>query len=220
MGVAQDEDARLALTRAAHVVAGAGLADAFGHVSIRSGDALLITAPAPLGFQQPTDASLVSLGVDELPPGVPKEAWIHLAIARSDPSAGAICRAQPRAVARAVAAGRDIRPLDGHGAMLGPLVPVYADSRLVRDLPSGDAVSAALGDAPAVILRGNGAVTRGINLASAVARMWLLERSAELVLAAPADAQSLREDEQRWWRERDVELLPRMYDFLVRTHGD
>jgi HCOMODA/2-hydroxy-3-carboxy-muconic semialdehyde decarboxylase len=226
------DEARSQLVRAARIVAAAGLADAFGHVTVRAHDALLITAPVPLAFQSADDVTALHLDAADLPVGVPKEAWIHVAIASAASSAKsgaksgadsdtvAIVRAQPRAVARAVAAGRRIRALDGQGALLGPEVPFYDDSRLVRDAAAGAAVARTLGDAPAVILRGNGAVTRGPDLASAVARMWLLERSAELSLAAPADAPALPDEEQAWWRERSAELLPRMYDFLVRTHGN
>lgn len=214
------EDARSRLAHAARTVANAGLTEAFGHITLRDAQSLLITAPLPLAFQRPEDSSALPLDAAELPPGIPKEAWIHLAIAGEDHATGAICRAQPRAVAKAIAAGKPIRALDGHGALLGPVVPVYDDSRLVRDANAGAAVSRALGDAPAVVLRGNGAVTRGPDLASAVARMWLLERSAELALAAPPDAPSLPADEQEWWRERGDELLPRMFDFLARSHED
>jgi HCOMODA/2-hydroxy-3-carboxy-muconic semialdehyde decarboxylase len=212
------DEAQTQLLQAARIVAGCGLADAFGHVSARVGTALLITAPVPLAFQSSADLTAIPLDTATLPPSVPKEAWIHLAIARADASTVAICRAQPRAVARAVAARRSIRPLDGHGALLGPLVPVFDDSRLVRDAAAGVSVAEALADAPAVILRGNGAVTRGPDLASAVARMWLLERSADLALAADPEDAGLPDDEQAWWRERDAELLPRIYDYLARVY--
>lgn len=214
------DDARAGLIEASHVVAGSGLADAFGHVSIRARESLLLTAPVPLAFQRPDDLTLVALDSTSLPAGVPKEAWIHLAVARADAATGAICRAQPRAVARAIAAQLRIRPLDGQGALLGPFVPVYDDSRLVRDEPTGATVAGVMADSPAVILRGNGAVTRGRDLAGAVARMWLLERSAELALAADPDAPDLPSEEQAWWRERDAELLPRIYDYLIRTYAD
>ncbi|MDT0183966.1 class II aldolase/adducin family protein [Microbacterium sp. ARD31] len=215
-----DADARTELVRAARVVAGAGLSDAFGHVSVRRGSSLLITAPIPLAFQTPADVVTLSLDADDLPAGVPKEAWIHIAIARADSHVGAICRAQPRNVARATTAGRSIRPLDGQGALLGPTVATYDDSRLVRDAAAAETVAHLMGDAPAIVLRGNGAVTRGHDLGAAVARMWLLDRSADLSLHAPTSAAPLAEGEQDWWRERDAELLPRIYDFLVRSHGD
>lgn len=208
------------LVQAARIIAAAGLSDAFGHVTVRAQGALLITAPVPLAFQQPDELTLLPLDAAELPVGVPKEAWIHVAIASADAGTGAVCRAQPRAVAKAIAAGRQIRALDGQGAFLGPIVPVHEDSRLVRDAASGQVVAETMGSAPAIILRGNGAVTRGSDLASAVVRMWLLERSAELALAAPADSATLPQSEQEWWRERSEELLPRMYDFLARTHRD
>jgi HCOMODA/2-hydroxy-3-carboxy-muconic semialdehyde decarboxylase len=213
-------EATVKLLEAARVIAGAGLADAFGHVSVRVGDSLLITGPTPLAFQRPDDLSLIPIDAATLPSAAPKEAWIHLAIAQADEDTRAICRAQPRSVAGASASQRNFRPLDGQGAMLGSQVPVYDDSRLVRDGSAGAAVAELLGDSPAIILRGNGAITRGPDLASAVARMWLLERSAQLLLAVGAEVTGLPDDEQAWWRERDAELLPRIYDYLVRIYAE
>lgn len=212
-----DTEARTELVRAGAVVAGAGLADAFGHVSVRTDRGMLITGPTPLDRQSVSSCVEIDLDTDELPTGVPKEAWIHLGIARADEQTSAICRAQPRNVAKAIAAGRTIKALDGHGALLGTEVPVHHDSRLVRDAEQGIRVAEDLGDSPAIVLRGNGAVTTGATVAAAVARMWLLDRSAELALAAP-DGAVLSEEEQQWWRGIGDELLPRIYRYLLQNH--
>ena len=101
-----------------------------------------------------------------MPTGVPREAWIHLAIARRRPDVGAICRAQP-----ATATAAPILALHGQGAFLGPRVPVFSDAILVRDQARGEALAEKLGQAPALLLRGNGAVTVGADIGEAVARM-------------------------------------------------
>jgi HCOMODA/2-hydroxy-3-carboxy-muconic semialdehyde decarboxylase len=46
--------------------------------------------------------------------------------------------------------------------------------------------------------------------------MWLLERTAELLLRACAAGQPNDIDpaEQTWWNERADELLPRIYAYL------
>lgn len=211
------------LIRAAHIVAGEQLSDAFGHISIRAApDELSITPPVPLGALS-DDAKLATLSVTSsaLPPGSPREAWIHQAIAAERPEVGAIVRAQPPMVAALVASGQPLRPLHGHGAFLGDPVPVHNDSRLIRDPDSAREVARTLGSGSAIIFRGNGAVTAAPTLEQAVALMWVLERSAELNLRAHSAGGSpvvLSTEEQHWWAERGDELLPRIYRYLESEH--
>lgn len=206
------------LRAAARAVAAWGLSDAFGHVSVRTGETeALITPPLPLGAIS-DDTALVPLPLDlaaPLPDAAPKEAWLHVALMQ-DPGTGAVCRAQPPGVAAVAALGIPFPVLAGHGAMLGP-VAVHDDSRLVRDAATAAQVASALGDSRAVVLRGNGAVTRGPDLASAVAAMWVLERSADLALRALAAGtpHELPDDQIAWWRDRAVELLPRIAAHLI-----
>ncbi len=204
------------LLAAARALAAAGLVTAFGHVATRAGEGRLrITPPRPLGTLGPGDVPQeVALGADELPSGVPREAWIHEAVLRRRPDVGALCRAQPAAATAAAAAGLAIRPLHGQGAFLGRVVPVLDDARLVRTRAQGEALAAALGDAPALLLRGNGAVTVGATAGEAVARMWVLEASAELNLRAGAGARGLGEEELRAWEAVAPEILGRIWTWL------
>ena len=175
--------------RAGRVLAAHALVDAFGHVSARlpQQGQVLITPPVPLGTLG-DDSPLLELRLDTttLPDGVPKEAWIHWAILRSRPDVSAVCRAQPPHVVAAAGAGVRIRALHGQGAFLGAVVPVHDDARLVRDRRTGEAVARALALSPAVVLRGNGAVTVGHSVGEAVARMYVLEASARINLGAAA----------------------------------
>jgi HCOMODA/2-hydroxy-3-carboxy-muconic semialdehyde decarboxylase len=213
-----DDDVPAHLRQAAHAVARAGLSDAFGHLSVRTAArSALVTPPLPLGELTDRDALLeLDLDADELPAAAPREAWLHLAVLRARPQMGAICRAQPPAVAAWAALQRPLPVLNGHAALLGD-VATRPDSRLVRDLESAQSAAAELGDGAALILRGNGALTAGVDLASAVAAMWLLERTADLALRALAAGavHELPPDEQEWWRGRSAELLPRIYRYLV-----
>ena len=199
-------------------LARAGLVDAFGHVSARDGDAARMTPPRPLGRLDGPDAlDTVALDVAELPAGVPKEAWIHLGIYARRPDVGAICRAQPAAVAAVAASGRPLVALHGQGAFVGSPVVVHDDARLVRSAAQGRDVAATLGASPAVILRGNGAVTVGSTPGEAAARMYVLERSAEINLrcADTATRRPLRADELRAWEQVQVEILGRLWAYLA-----
>ncbi|WP_375386049.1 class II aldolase/adducin family protein [uncultured Microbacterium sp.] len=218
-----DDDVTLALLDAARVIAANGLSDAFGHVSTRiSETALAITPVTPLGLIRPGFTPVeIRLDATELPPRAPKEAWIHVALMRDRPDIGAVCRAQPPSVAAVSALNRDLVALSGHGAVLGPIA-TYAASWLVRDAARAIEVETAIATYDAVILRGNGAVTCGTDLPHAVARMWLLERLADLSLQAwsAGDPVALPEPEREWWFAQAGELLPRIYDYLVKAEGD
>lgn len=196
-----------------------GLVTAFGHVSVREEgqDSFLITPPKPLGSLEPDEALLeVSLAEDKLPEGVPGEAWIHWAIYKSRPDVGGICRAQPPISTAVTSAGMPIRPLHGQGAFLGEEVPVYDDARLIRGREAGEALAGDLGDAGGIIMRGNGAVTVGKSVGAAVARMWVLEVSAEINRTAETAGtpRALNEEEFSYWESVSEEILERIWFYL------
>jgi len=195
-----------------------GLVTAFGHVSCRTpGGRLLITPPRPLGVLTPA-LNFTELEVDahDLPRGVPREAWIHLAIARSRPDVGAICRAQPPVTTALASAGVTIVPLHGQGSYVGAQVAVFDDAVLVRDEARAVELGRALGESSALILRGNGAVTVGANIGEAVARMWVLEASARMnsIAAAAGTPTALSEAEQATWQGTASEILGRIWAYL------
>ena len=203
------------LVAAGHALHRAGLVTAFGHVSSRvAGDRLLITPSLALGRLTPqSEWTELTLDANELPVGVPREAWIHVAIGRRRPDVRAICRAQPSTATALASAGVPIVALHGQGALLGPQVPVFGDAVLVRDEKRAEALADRLGDAPALLLRGNGAVAVGADVGEAVARMWVLEASARMnsVAAAAGTPTPLSDDEQAAWRNVAAEILGRIW---------
>lgn len=202
---------------AAHALAAAGLATAFGHASYREGDSFFITPPKPLSSLAGDETlSRVSLEADELPAGVPGEAWVHWAIYRHRPDVAGICRAQPPTTTSLASAGVPILPLHGQGAFLGREVPVFGDARLVRDLVTGEALAQSLGDAGALVMRGNGAVAVGANVGLAAARMWVLEASAEMNQRASAAGtpHPISEEEFLYWESVSEEVLGRIWSYL------
>ena len=196
----------------------AGLVTAFGHVSFRDGqDGFRITPPKPLGSLGPDEPLLeVSLAEGELPEGVPGEAWIHWAIYKSRPDVRGICRAQPPISTAVTSAGVPIRPLHGQGAFLGEEVPVYDDARLIRGREAGEALAEDLDNAGGIVMRGNGAVTVGTSVEAAAARMWVLERSAEMnqMAASAGTPRPLGEEEFAYWESVSEEILERIWSYL------
>jgi ribulose-5-phosphate 4-epimerase/fuculose-1-phosphate aldolase len=199
------------LVEAAHALAALGLVTAFGHVSARLGNGVLITPAADLADVD--EASLVEIPYDatSLPPGAPAEGWLHLSLYRQRPDVAAIARAQPPA---AFAVVEELRPVHGQACWLGRTVPVHDDARLLRRPDLADAAAKCLPDGEALILRGNGAVTVATEPGIAVARMWLLEINCAL-----QRNKELTEEEIDSWRAVQDELLPRLWRHLLRKAG-
>ncbi|MFV0459603.1 MAG: class II aldolase/adducin family protein [Actinomycetales bacterium] len=198
-----------------HALSRTGLVTAFGHLSGRAGEnRVLITPPMALGRLTPDSAwTALDLDAHDLPRDVPKEAWIHVAVARRRPDVGGICRAQPPVATALASAGVPILPLHGQGAYLGPTVPVFDDATLVRDEDRAVDLAQVLGDAPAVLMRGNGAVTVGSTVGEAVARMWVLEASARMnsIAAAAGRPTPISAAEQAAWQQVASEILGRIW---------
>ncbi|HEY1916487.1 MAG TPA: class II aldolase/adducin family protein [Streptosporangiaceae bacterium] len=147
------------VAEAARVLARLGLVTAYGHVSARSGDSMLITLAADLGTVEESDIVTVPLAASALPPGAPAEAWVHLALYRVRADAGAIARAQPPSAFAVAAATTSMAPLHGQAAWLGECVPVHDDARLLRSADLAGAAVSRLPAGEALLLRGNGAIT-------------------------------------------------------------
>jgi HCOMODA/2-hydroxy-3-carboxy-muconic semialdehyde decarboxylase len=205
-----------AVVEAARVLAALGLVDAFGHVSARVGDALLVTPPTALDRVAGSDLLTVPLDAVDLPPGAPPETWLHLAVYRARPDVAAVARAQPEATLAVGVSRTELLPLHGQAAWLGRRVPVHPVPRLLRTAELATAAAATLGEADAMVLRGNGGVTTGTDPGSAVARMHLLATACR-VHAAAHDPVPLDDDDITAWRAAAPPLLARLWLHLART---
>jgi len=221
---ARSESAQLAadIADAGRVLGALGLVTAFGHVSARLGDQLLITPAAELATIRASDLVSVPLEARTLPPRAPAEAWIHLRIYTARPEVSAVARAQPPDAFAAAAVTAALWPLHGQASWLGRVVPVHDDARLLRSPDLADAAVAALGGSEALLLRGNGAVTTGASPGLAVARMWLLAAACRVWLTATAAGpiRPLTDAEFDSWRAVQSELLPRLWRHLRRTAAE
>ena len=204
------------ITDAARVLAALDLVTAYGHVSARAGDHLLITPAALLGGIRDTDLIRVPLDATALPPGAPGESWLHLSIYARRPDVGAIVRAQPPAALPIAAVTTALLPLHGQGCWLGRSVPVHDDARLLRERALADAAAETLGAGAALLLRGNGAATTATSPGLAVARMWLLSATCQAWLSAAASGsvRSLTDAEIDAWQAAEGDLLPRLWRYL------
>jgi ribulose-5-phosphate 4-epimerase/fuculose-1-phosphate aldolase len=201
------ENAAVAVAATARLVARAGLAEGFGHVSARDGDGFAITSTAPLGGAE--ENSILLLEGDgkptERPAGLPLEAPLHAAIYAARPQVGAIVRGHsPAAVV--VGLGAELPPVThGLAGMAGELAR-FDDPQLIDDPRRAEAAARALGDADCLLLRANGNLAVGRDLAEATVRAWFCEELARVWLASGRGAGlSAAELEQRgahWPAER------------------
>jgi len=222
-----------AVAEAANVLARLGLVTAYGHVSARSEETMLITPAADLAEVTASQVMTVSLtAAPPLPAGVPAEAWAHLALYRARPDIAAIARAQPASGFAAAATTTSLVPLHGQAAWLGESVPVHDSAALLRSPELAERAARTLPSGEAVLLRGNGAITLGATPGLAVARMWVLAAACEVYLAAraalgfrdtmgtgfgtPYSVTPLSADEIASWRAAGDELLPRLWQHLRR----
>jgi HCOMODA/2-hydroxy-3-carboxy-muconic semialdehyde decarboxylase len=211
---------RSEVAEAANVLARLGLVTAYGHLSARAGPSMLITPAADLACVTASSVLEVPLTASAvLPAGVPAEAWVHLALYRARPDAGAVARAQPRGAFAAAATTTSLVPLHGQAAWLGDAVPVHDCAMLLRSPDLAERAARSLPAGDALLLRGNGAITLGATPGIAVARMWLLADACQVYLAARAVASvsPLSADEIASWRAVGDELLPRLWQHLRRN---
>jgi HCOMODA/2-hydroxy-3-carboxy-muconic semialdehyde decarboxylase len=220
---------RSQVAEAANVLAWLGLVAAYGHVSARAQDVMLITPAADLADVTASGVIAVPLTASPpapagargeapaLPAGVPAEAWVHLALYRARPDAAAIARAQPVSGFAAAATTTALVPLHGQAAWLGESIPVHDSATLLRSPELAERAAFSLPRGEALLLRGNGAITLGAAPGLAVARMWVLAAACEVYLAARGAAVTpLSADEIASWRAVGGELLPRLWQHLRR----
>ena len=217
------------VAEAGNVLARLGLVTAYGHVSARAGEAMLITPAADLARVTGSGVVEVPLATfarrgGTLPAGAPAEAWAHLALYRARPDAAAIARAQPASAFAAAATVTLLVPLHGQAAWLGESVPVHDEAALLRSPEQAERAAACLPAGEALLLRGNGALTLGATPGLAVARMWLLAAACDVYLTALAASGAnpvtpLSSEEIASWRAVGGELLPRLWQHLRRRAG-
>lgn len=208
---------------AGRALARAGLVTAYGHCSARiDEDHFIVSPPRPLGLVAPAEACVEVAADGPLPPGAAGEVRIHQAVYRLRPDVGGICRAQPPNTMTLSIARLTPRARHGFSSYFAPSPPLWDDPSLVRDDATASRVAEALWDHPAIVLRGNGALTVGATIEEATVLCWFLEDSArveldlrrlgssELALTELSGAEATR---RATW---DGALLDRMWAYLVQ----
>jgi HCOMODA/2-hydroxy-3-carboxy-muconic semialdehyde decarboxylase len=208
------------LQQAALGLGRAGLVHAFGHVSLRLDDHhFMVCAPRPLECIG-DEPGTVCQTTGPLPPDVLGEVRIHQQIYALRLDVGAICRIMPPVLMALSTQGIVPRPRHGIGAYFDEL-PLWNDPALLRDDRLAADLALRMGKAPAIVMRGNGAVVVGEDLEEAVTLAWFLEDAARVerdvrAMGFPADEGLLSADEIAARQVWAGQVAPRMWQWLTR----
>jgi ribulose-5-phosphate 4-epimerase/fuculose-1-phosphate aldolase len=199
------------IVSACRILSDKNLVEGFGHVSARiSGtDCFLLTPRIGLALVKESEILTMNLAgeVVEGAHPAPFEAWLHTAIMRNKPRVSAITRIHARVANIFSVTDRRLEPVHNHGSFFAGGVPVFSTPDLIANEALGAEVAKALGDRPAILLRGNGQVTVGRTIPEAVMMAIYLEEAAEVLFGALqiGTPTPLTLDESR---QRQVEALP------------
>jgi ribulose-5-phosphate 4-epimerase/fuculose-1-phosphate aldolase len=181
------------LVAANRVLAGQGVVDGYGHVSVRHdrdpNRYLLARSLAPelVAASDIMEYDLDSNPLDASGRAMYVERFIHGEIYKVRPDVTAIVHHHSPSVIPFAATTVSLRPLYHMSAFVGEGVPVFEirdaggmTDMLIRDAALGRALARTLGHHPAALMRGHGAVVVGTDLPRAVGRSIYLELNARL----------------------------------------
>ena len=185
------------LACAYRILAEHGVIDAYGHVSVRSdrdpGRYFLARSLAP---ELVTEADIMEYDLDSSPVDqrgrdMYRERFIHGEIYKARPGVTAVVHNHSPSVIPFGVTTAALRPIFHMAAFVGEGVPTFeirdaerGTDLLVKTPYLGQALARTLGEHPAALMRGHGAVVVGENLPRAVGRSIYLEICARLQMQA------------------------------------
>ena len=206
--------------QAARGLGRAGLVHAYGHVSLRLDEgSFLVCAARPLELVGDLPGTVCPVE-GPLPEGVLGEVRIHQRIYARRAEIGAVCRIMPPALMALSTQGVVPRPRHGIGAYFDRL-PLWPDPRLLRDDAAANALVEMMGDAPAIVMRGNGAVVAAETMPKAATLAWFLEDAARVerdvrAMGFAPESGLLDAEETAARQVWAGQVAERMWDWLTR----
>ncbi len=173
---------------AARILSEQRLVEGFGHVSARIPNSELFLLTPRVSLATVTEAELLTMNLaGEVVEGKsvpPFEAWLHTAIMRLKPQVNAVTRIHARVANIFSVTDRKLEPVHNHGSFCSGGVPEFSTPDLISTLELGEKAARAIGDGPALLLRGNGQVTVGRTIPEAVMMAIYLEEGAQILFGA------------------------------------
>ena len=187
------------LVVANHILAAEGIVDGYGHVSVRhdkNPERFLIArsiAPELVTAQDIVELDLDGNPVDSSGRKLYLERFIHGEIYKRRPEVKSIVHHHAASIIPFSITKVPLRPVYHMAGFIGQGVPVFEirqaggiTDMLVRNPELGKALALTLGDKPAALMRGHGAVVVGTTISEAVARSYYLQMNAKLQAQAMA----------------------------------
>lgn len=221
--VVADELLQRRVRVAARALARHGLVQAWGHCSARINEHhFLVCASRPMGLIGLDEPGTVVRIDAPLPEGVLGEVRIHQQIYARRPEVGGICRIMPTNIMALSTLRLVPRPRHGVGAFVDGCA-LWHDPRLLRDDDLAAQLADTLGQAPALVMRANGAVTVGASIEHAMGLAWCLEDAARIEQSVRAmtdnsDESLLTPEESRSRQVSSGKVFERLWAFM--TAGD
>lgn len=187
------------LVAANRILAMEAIVDGYGHVSVRhdrNPERFLISRS--IAPELVTSADIVELDLDGNATGdttrkLYLERFIHGEIYRRRPDVRSIVHHHAASIIAFGITKVPLRPVYHMAGFVGEGIPTFeirdaggTTDMLVRDAALGKALAVTLGDKPAALMRGHGAVVVGTTIAEAVARSYYLQMNAKLQAQALA----------------------------------
>ncbi len=181
------------LVLANHILTMNGVLDAYGHVSVRSArnpNHYFLARHLPAGVV--TKADIIEYDLDSKPisgdaSGGYTERFIHGEIYRARPDVMAVVHCHPAELVAFSVSGVPLRPLIHTAGFLSDPVPVFEIRKaagmtdmLIRNPELGRALAQTLGDKPAALMRGHGAVVVGDSLHVVTGRSYFMVVNARV----------------------------------------
>ncbi len=169
------DEMKRTLVTACRILDREGIADGYGHVSVRVPDTTAFLTIANVSPGRASLDRLVMLDCDGIHLGgsqTPPNEWpIHASVLRARPDLMSICHTHSVWSTLFSVLSIKLRPLHHYGKFLpADGVPVYEAAGLVRTVERGDALAAVLGNGPAVLMRAHGDTVVGATIEQAVLR--------------------------------------------------
>lgn len=212
------------LAEGSRILANEGLAQGFGHISVRipGTDRFLIPPSMSPALVRPEDILTFNLAGQRLEgerqPN--SETWIHTCIYRARSDVACVAHTHPPITTVLASAGIEIKPLHNFGAVFPEGVKVFMKPGLINTEALGAEMAAALGESDGLMLRGHGAVTVGPDIKRACLLSIYLEEAARMqfyatLLGSPlfyTREESLMIKEQVFTRGRTID---RAWEYYV-----
>jgi ribulose-5-phosphate 4-epimerase/fuculose-1-phosphate aldolase len=185
------------LVAAYRILAAHGVIDAYGHVSLRSPKnparyyLAKSIAPEKVRLEDMIEYDLDSNPLDADGRESVRERFIHGEIFKTRPEVMSVVHNHSPSVIPFSVTGVPMKPIYHMAAFIGEGIPTFeirdfekGTDLLVKTPSLGKSLANTLGNCPASLMRGHGAVVVGENLPRAVGRSIYLEQSAQLQMQA------------------------------------